>query len=159
MAIEIERKFLVDKKPENLDGYQQYRITQGYIDITDERSENLEMRIRMKGDKYFQTVKSGWGLERSEEEIELSKQQFNTLWPFTEGKRIEKIRYEIDYDNFLIELDIYSGSLEGLIVAEVEFQSVEESEAFNPPNWFDKEVTEDERFKNKNIAINGIPQD
>ena len=159
MPIEIERKFLVDKKPENLDSYQQYKISQGYIDITDDRSENLEMRIRMKGDKYYQTVKSGWGLERSEEEIELSKQQFNTLWPFTEGRRIEKIRYEINYGKHLIEFDVYLEQLEGLMVAEVEFDNVEESEAFKPPDWFGKEVTEDERFKNKNIAINGIPKD
>jgi len=51
-----------------------------------------------------------------------------------------------------IELDIYSGDLAGLIVAEVEFASEDEADAFEPPNWFGPEVTDDARYKNQNLA-------
>lgn len=158
MPVEIERKFLISQKPEGLSDYPSDEIIQGYIDISDTEKKNVEMRIRKMDNKYFQTIKSGFGLERSEEEIQLSRQQFNTLWPLTEGKRIEKIRYKIKYGKYLIELDIYSGSLDGLVVAEVEFDSVEESEDFDPPGWFGKEVTDDERYKARNLATLGMPK-
>jgi len=62
-------------------------------------------------------------LQRRELEIELTPDQFNTLWPGTEGRRIEKIRYQIDEGAQKIELDVFRGNLEGLVLAEVEFAS------------------------------------
>ena len=79
------------------------------------------------------------------------------LWPLTKGKRIEKTRYEINYMNSIIELDIYIGNLETLITAEVEFTSEEESKKFEPPDWLGEEITLDNRYKNKNLALKGIP--
>jgi len=154
MNKEIERKFLVEHLPENLQQYPSTEIIQGYLAITEDGSE---VRLRKKGDSYFQTVKSGFGLQRGEAEIEISRDQFDQLWSMTEGKRIEKARYEIDYSGRKIELDIYSGILEGLIVAEVEFDSIELAKSFAPPGWFGREVTEDERFKNRNLVMYGIP--
>ena len=78
--------------------------------------------------------------------------------PLTEGKRIEKIRYEIEYETSLIELDIYRGSLEKLITAEVEFKTESESTKFQTPSWFGREITDDKRYKNKNLALYGIPK-
>mgnify|MGYP001821485388 CR=1 FL=1 len=153
MPTEIERKFLVSTPPENLENFNSNEIVQGYIFISDD----LEIRLRRKGNLYFQTIKSSGDLERSEYEIELTKDQFETLWPFTEGKRILKTRYEIDYQNHLIELDIYSESLQGLKTAEVEFKSAEESNKFKPPSWFGEDVTRDKKYKNKNLALFGIP--
>lgn len=156
MNTEIEKKFLLKKLPEDLKQYPNNKIYQGYIVITD---DDIEVRVRKKGGKYFQTIKKGWGLERSETEIELGEKQFEMLWPLTDGKRVEKIRYEIDYGDKVIELDIYSGTLEGLITAEIEFQSVDESKDFIKPDWFGKEITDDERYKNKNLASLGIPRE
>lgn len=153
MNKEIERKFLVKQLPENLQQYPSKAIIQGYLAITE---DGTEVRLRHKGDRYFLTVKSGFGLQRGEAEIELSEHQFEKLWLMTEGKRIEKIRYEIDYRGMRIELDIYSGILEGLKVAEVEFPSIDQAKLFIPPNWFGREVTEDERYKNRNLLLLGI---
>jgi CYTH domain-containing protein len=154
MAIEIERKFLVKELPADLENYPQSEIMQGYLIITD---NDIEVRIRKKGDKYFETVKAGSGLVRKESEKEIPKEAFWDHWPLTEGKRVQKVRYEILYNGKLIELDVYSGELEGLAVAEVEFDSEEESVSFTPPEWFGKEVTHDERYKNKNLALHGKP--
>jgi len=150
MNIEIERKFLVDHPPD-LENFSSEEILQGYLLITDEK----EIRIRKKGDTYYQTVKVGEGLSRKEIEREIGKFQFEDLWPETEGKRIEKRRYRIHYDTILIELDVYAGKLTGLIIAEVEFGSEEESRLFEPPPWFGPEVTYDDRYKNKNLALSG----
>lgn len=156
MNNEIERKFLVKQLPDGLQQYPLTQITQGYLAITE---DGTEVRLRKKGDRYFQTVKSGFGLQRNEAEIEISKDQFDKLWSMTEGKRIEKVRYEIEHSGMKIELDIYSGTLEGLIVAEVEFPSIEQANLFIPPNWFGREVTEDERYKNRNLVLYGIPDE
>ena len=156
MNKEIERKFLVKELPENLDQYPSTEITQGYLAITE---DGTEVRLRKKGERHFQTVKSGFGLQRNEAEIEISKDQFEKLWSMTEGKRIEKVRIQIDHSGIKIELDIYSGILDGLIVAEVEFPSIELANSFLPPNWFGREVTEDERYKNRNLVLYRAPDD
>ena len=150
---EVERKWLVTELPD-LTGLKGKEVIQGYIAVT---SDGTEVRVRQKGDKYFQTIKSDGGLVRGEIEVELRKEQYDDLWQATAGRRLEKTRYEIGLDGAKIELDVYKGSLTGLIVAEVEFPSVRDSEKFLPPGWFGQEVTEDKRYKNKNLALNGPP--
>ncbi len=154
MAHEIERKFLVNNLPSELDRHPHSEIIQGYLMITD---NDVEIRVRKKGGRYYHTVKSGTGLVRKEVEKEITEAEFLEHWPETQGKRVLKVRYDIDYEEFLIELDIYSGDLAGLVVAEVEFDSKEQSSHFEPPEWFGEEVTLDERYKNKNLALNGKP--
>ncbi|NOZ46468.1 MAG: CYTH domain-containing protein [Chlorobi bacterium] len=153
MSNEIERKFLVNTIPADLDVIKSYAIKQGYVFS----NMNFEMRLRKKEDKYFQTIKKGKGLKREEYEIELTNEQFNKLWNLTEGKRIEKKRFEINWESNLIELDIFEGDLVNLITAEIEFKNLEDANEFVPPKWFIRELTNDERFKNKNLAIQGIP--
>jgi len=152
---EIERKFLVKSLPENLEQYSHKDIVQGYLAIT---KDGTEVRLRQKGKKYFQTVKSGTGKTRFESEIEVTKEQFKTLWGMTEGKRVEKTRYEISHENGTIELDVYHGDLDGLVSAEMEFTSEEDSDKFTPPDWLSEEVTDDKRYKNQNLALRGIPK-
>ena len=154
MSSEIERKFLVLKLPQEIHKHTSHKISQGYLAITE---DGTEIRLRKKGDIHFQTVKSGQGLKRHETEIELTNSQFDAFWPLTVGKRVKKRRYNIPYGDWTIELDIFGGSLEGLVTAEVEFQSQEDAEAFTPPEWMGREVTQDDRYKNKNLALHGLP--
>jgi len=154
MPHEIERKFIVNDLPPNLENYPSNEIMQGYLIITD---NNIEVRIRKKGERFSETVKAGSGLVRKESEKEISEEAFWDHWPLTEGKRVQKVRYDIEYEDMLIELDVYSGDLQGLVVAEVEFESEELSAQFEPPAWFGDEVTHDERYKNKNLALHGMP--
>ena len=155
MSQEIERKFLIVNPPQDYDKCPSKDIIQGYIIITDD----TEVRLRKTGEAFFITVKTGEGLIRNETEIEITPEQFEKLWPLTESWRIEKKRYEINHEEYTIELDFYSGNLADLVVAEVEFRSEEESSSFIPPGWFGREITEDEGFKNKNLALKGIPED
>lgn len=150
---EVERKWLVTELPD-LNGLKGKEVVQGYIAVT---SDGTEVRVRQKGDKYFQTIKSDGGLVRCEIEIELQKAQYDALWQVTAGRRLEKTRYEIVVDEAKIELDVYKGTLTGLIVAEVEFPSVRAAEKFSQPAWFGQEVTEDKRYRNRNLALNGLP--
>ena len=153
-GLEIERKFLVETRLADWYEHPHQLIIQGYL--TDAQGET-EVRIRRKGNRLFLTVKKGKEPVRYESEIELSSEQFETLWPLTEGRRIEKMRYEIPFERHIIELDIYQGRLESLTTAEVEFDTLEASKAFIPPGWMNVEVTGDARFRNRNLALNGNP--
>ena len=153
-AQEIERKFLVREVPDALEEQPHEAIRQGYLAMM---ADGSAVRIREKGDRFFQTLKRGTGLERAEVEIELTPDQFDTLWPLTEGRRVEKTRYEVPYGEYTIELDMYHGRLAPLVTAEVEFESKEASREFGPPDWFGEEVTSDERFSNLSLARYGRP--
>jgi adenylate cyclase len=153
MYKEIERKYLVKILPENYEDYEFFNITQGYVCVD---GDGTEVRLREKDKKYLLTIKTGKGLIRDEYEIEITSSEFDKLWPTTTGRRIKKTRYYIPYLNNKINFDIYHGHLKGLFTAEVEFSSVEESNNFEIPEWFGKEVTEDVRYKNKYLAIHGI---
>jgi len=148
---EIERKFLVRYLPAHmLDGT---RILQGYLAY----DEQMEVRIRQYGDTCFLTVKEGSGLKRRETEIEISPGQFHALWPSTAGRRLEKVRALVECGAFQVEVDRYLGELEPLLVAEVEFSSLAESETFTKPDYLGREVTGEESYKNLTLAIHGIP--
>ena len=152
---EIERKFCVRKMPA-LTAFKGVKISQGYI-VVDQ--DDTEVRLRRKGERFYQTVKIGKGVQRTEVEVELSRAQFDTLWPLTAGRRVEKVRYEIVRGIWTIELDVYCGRLKGLIVAEVEFETVAESSRFVPPPWFGRDVTNDDRYKNATLSHKGTPDD
>jgi CYTH domain-containing protein/8-oxo-dGTP pyrophosphatase MutT (NUDIX family) len=149
--IEIERKFLVKSLPAGMKAGK--HILQGYL----AHDEHMEVRIRQYGVNRFLTVKEGAGLTRHETEIGISPRQFLALWPSTEGRRLEKVRSIVSYGSFQIEIDRYAGELEPLIIAEVEFSSLEESENFQKPDYLGQEVTGEEGYKNLSLAIHGIP--
>jgi adenylate cyclase len=151
--LEIERKFLLKSLPTELQGGTP--ILQGYL----AQDEQLEVRIRQYGSDYFLTVKEGSGLVRKETEIALSVEQFQALWPSTEGRRLEKVRSLVNCGALQIEIDRYLGELAPLLVAEVEFASIEESERFTKPDYLGREVTDEEAYKNSSLAIHGIPDE
>lgn len=148
MSVEIERRFLVFDPPA-LGSDPGTVIEQGYLVFGE---EGAEVRIRRADTRCTLTVKRGLGLLREETEIEISTAQFEALWPRTGGWRLVKRRYAILATGGTIELDVYEGPLAGLIVAEIEFPSIEASRTFVPPRWCDQEVTEDSRFRNRNVV-------
>jgi CYTH domain-containing protein len=153
--MEIERKFLVAEPPEDLERWPSSAIEQGYLAISDDAPE---VRVRRRGGTSYLTVKSGGGRVRVEEEMEIDDGRFERLWPLTEGRRIEKTRYEIPAgDGLTIELDVYTGDLDGLVTAEVEFDSEEAADAFTAPGWLGEDITEDKRYKNQRLAVDGAP--
>jgi adenylate cyclase len=150
--MEVERKFLVNVPPD-LGGVEADDIEQGYLAI----GSDGEVRVRRKGDRLLLTAKRGSGLSRQEAEIELDRSSFEKLWPLTEGRRLQKRRHVIPHGDLKIEVDVYGGDLEGLMVAEIEFPSEEEAKAFEPPGWLAEEVTGDHRYLNETLATAGVP--
>jgi len=155
-GIEIERKFLVATPPSGHDRHPSTAIEQGYLAIAD---DGTEVRIRRRDGAATLTVKGRGGRSRVEEELEIGGERFERLWPLTAGRRIEKRRYEIPEDGATIELDVYEGDLAGLVVAEIEFGSEEDADAFSGPDWLGREVTDDARYKNQSLARDGAPSD
>lgn len=151
--MEIERKWKLEKLPK--DRMPRVHILQGYI-----VAESNEIRLRKKGNRFFMTAKSDGTLVREEWETEIPKWVFEILWPKTEGKRIEKYRYSrIAPDGLLWEFDEYIGPLKGLVVLEIEFPNEDLANNFVLLKGIRaEEVTSDKRFKNKNLALNGLPE-
>ena len=156
--MEIERKFLVPAAPGDLGAHPSSPIEQGYLAI---HPDGTEVRVRRRAGVSTMTIKSGGGLVRVEEELPLDDAAFERLWPLTEGRRLEKVRHLIPggAEGVVIELDVYTGELAGLVVAEIEFPGEAEAAAFAAPEWLGRDVTDDARFKNQRLAVEGRPDD
>ena len=154
--MEIERKFLVEAVPDDVHDHPSSALEQGYVAVD---ADGTEVRIRRKDGGSTLAVKSSGGLARVEEELPIDDATFERLWPLTQGRRIEKVRHVIRTSDprVVIELDVYRGDLEGLVVAEVEFAGEDEAHAFTPPPWFGADVTDDGRYKNQRLAVDGRP--
>ena len=114
--------------------------------------DGTQVRLRKKDQQYSLTYKRGLGNVREEREVTLTAEQFATLWPATQSKRLIKTRYEIPFGNRLVEIDIYGGKHDGLVVAEVEFEDEESAINFQPPDWLGDDVTGDPRYSNQLLA-------
>jgi CYTH domain-containing protein len=152
---EVERKFLVIDAPPDLTSFPGSEIRQGYLAVDPDATE---VRVRSRDHAFVLTVKQGRGRSRAEVELDLDQETFDRLWPLTKGRRVEKRRYVMPAgEGIVMEVDVYSGALAGLVVAEVEFPDDDRADAFDPPSWFGPEVTHDPRFKNQSLARDGMP--
>ncbi|MCD8231231.1 MAG: CYTH domain-containing protein [Clostridiales bacterium] len=147
--MEIERKFLISALPDNLSDYPCHQIEQGYL------CTGPVVRIRRQDDSYILTYKFGGFLSREEYNLPLTKEAYEHLKPKADGIYISKKRYCIPFGKYTIELDIFEGDTAPLILAEVEFPTVEEANAFIPPEWFTEDVTYSERYHNSYISKYG----
>lgn len=150
MHLEIERKFLVDKsKWKRLEKPEGKSVRQKYVLAKDGGS----IRVRIKGDKGFITLKGkSKGFTRSEYEYEIPLNDAKELIEDFPGGIIEKVRYKVLFDGKLWEVDEFSGDNEGLIMAEIELKSADESP--NLPEWVGKEVTLDRKYYNAHLSKN-----
>ena len=144
--MEIERKFLVAKLPENLEQFPCSCIEQAYI------STKPVIRVRRKDDRYILTCKGQGLLTREEYELFLSQEEYQNLLARAQGQIITKKRYRIPYLSHIIELDVFEGALTPLLIAEVEFETEQEAFAFQPPDWFGEEVTYDPSYTNAALS-------
>ena len=144
---EIERKFLLGEKID-LQDYDWVEINQSYIGV------NPVSRVRKMGNKYFYNQKGTGTLVREENEKEITEDTYNKIIKYRIGRIINKLRYRIPLENELVaELDYYLDDLSPLVTVEVEFKSLEDANSFVAPSWFGKEITEDVRYKNDNLAV------
>ena len=149
--IEIERKFLVSSEEFKTQSHSETRIVQGFLSTHSDRT----VRIRMTDDCGILTVKGRSnedGTSRFEWETEISVSDAEALLKLCEEEIIEKVRYHVKVQDHLFEVDVFSGSNEGLIVAEVELEAV--NEYFKKPDWLGTEITGDVNYYNSQLSIN-----
>lgn len=153
--MEIERKFVPASLPEHLNSYPSIPMRQGYLCTAP------VVRIRQEGQSYVLTYKGSGLMAHEEYNMPLTEEAFLHLLPKCDGRIIEKTRYRIpveDCPELTAELDLFSGELEGLVILEVEFPSVEEAVSFAPPAWYGRDVTEDPAFHNSALSRGADPR-
>jgi adenylate cyclase len=145
MAIEIERKFLVQGEPwRNGSGV---RFSQGYLN----RDKDRTVRVRVAGNKAFLTIKGVTrGASRAEFEYEIPVADAQQLLKLSDGPIIQKNRYVVVHEGSNWEVDEFLGDNAGLVLAEIELKS--EDEAFSRPPWLGAEVTHDRRYYNSSLS-------
>ena len=150
MAIEIERKFLVDKEKwyNSSKGMGQV-YKQGYVLTYPEKT----IRVRIAEDKAFLTIKGkSIGASRAEYEYAIPVKDAEELLENFCSAVISKVRYKVKYGNHTWEVDEFLGDNAGLVLAEIELEH--EEEPFDKPNWVSTEVTEDRRYFNSYLSVN-----
>ena len=150
--MEIERKYLVKKLPQDFASYPKQKISQGYLNT------QPVVRIRRSNEDYYLTYKGDGLMAREEYNLPLTVDAYTHLLKKADGNIITKTRYLIPLQNnnlnkdLLIELDVFEGKFEGLYLAEVEFSSEEDADAFAPPDWFGEDVTLDGTYHNSRMS-------
>ncbi|KQZ01376.1 hypothetical protein ASD45_11340 [Pseudolabrys sp. Root1462] len=152
MGVEIERKFLVASEAWRDEVASHSDIRQGYLAVNGGNT----VRVRIKDDAAFLTVKSaGPAIRRQEFEYPIPLNDAEALLALRCGRLIEKRRHVVPHGALRFEVDVFSGDLAGLVIAEIELP--DETTAFVRPAWLGEEVTDDPRYANASLATNGAP--
>ncbi|MCQ2210365.1 MAG: CYTH domain-containing protein [Paludibacteraceae bacterium] len=148
MNIEIERKFLL-KNNSWKEGATGVHYKQAYLN---EKGDNT-IRVRIEGDVAKLTIKSkAKNISRMEFEYDIPMEDAEQLFTIAKTKAVEKYRYKIMYEGNCWEVDEFLGDNEGLVVAEIELKS--ENQSFLKPDWIGEEVSNDNRYTNASLARN-----
>jgi adenylate cyclase len=149
MAFEIERKFLVNSEDYKKDAYKKYEIIQGFLST----SKNAVVRIRIADTKAFITIKgrsNSSGTTRYEWEKEIELKEGQDLLALCSTSLIKKTRYLVKIKNHIFEVDEFKGDNKGLVIAEIELKS--ENETFIKPQWLGEELTGNKAYYNVLLA-------
>lgn len=159
--MEIERKFLTEKLPDDLSSYSCLLIEQAYL-CTDP-----VIRVRRENEAYYLTYKGKGLMSREEYNLPLNRNAYEHLLSKADGNIISKKRYLIPIAKpvfakgysipskaleLKIELDIFDPPFAPLIIAEVEFPDEEMANAFIPPAWLGEDVTGNPEYHNSNLS-------
>jgi CYTH domain-containing protein len=147
-GLEIERKFLVRNDDYKRRAFSSSRIKQGYICSGHGRT----VRVRIRDNRGYLTIKgpSGEnGLTRYEFEKEITLDEAEQLMKLCEPGMIDKTRFLVRSGDHTFEVDEFYGENEGLVMAEVELKS--EEETFVKPDFIGREVTGDRRYYNSHL--------
>ncbi len=148
MASEIERKFLLRDESWRIFARDPTRIRQGYI----LGGAKASVRVRVSGDCAWLNLKSAT--------VGVSRAEFDYPIPVSDAEQIldklcvrpiiEKTRFLVDHAGHCWEVDVFEGDNSGLVVAELELAS--EDESFELPPWAGKEVSKDRRYYNSSLV-------
>ena len=149
MSLEIERKFLVKNEDFKKEFYQKKQLKQGYLNS----DKNRTVRVRISDNNAFLTIKgksNSTGTTRFEWEKEIDKTEAEQLLFLCESSIIDKTRFYMKSENHVFEVDEFYGDNEGLVIAEIELSS--ENESFKKPSWLGIEVTGNKRYYNSSLS-------
>ena len=146
--MEIERKYRILTPPKDYESYPFHQIEQAYL------CTETVVRIRKEDDTCYMTYKSKGLLVREEYNLPLTRKAYEHLLKKADGIILTKRRYLIPIPDtsLTVELDIFQGHYEGLMLAEVEFQTKEEADAFIAPAWFGPDVTFSGEYQNSRLS-------
>lgn len=153
MALEIERKFLVENGGWRAAVEESRHIVQAYIAL----DGDVSLRVRITNrEKARLTVKVGQGsMTRDEFEYSIPLDDARKMVA-TSSRLVRKTRHIVSFEGFVWEVDVYEGALAGLVIAEVEMQSEADDPAL--PSWLGREVTGDGVWSNATLAVKGLPE-
>ena len=148
MPLEIERKYLIISN-EYRNNSTFTEITQAYLSI----SNKMAIRIRINGLQASLAIKSKIS-ERINREYEynIPIDEARSIMNLDSLPIINKVRYQVEYESHIWEVDEFHGKNDGLVIAEIELE--DEYEEFKKPPWLGQEVTADTRYLNSNLAVN-----
>ena len=152
MANEIERKFLINALPEGMSGT---TMRQGYLQPEKERAVRVRTVEKDGSKKGVLTIKgmgSASGMSRYEFETEIPVTDADHLLSLCDQPLIEKTRYKYDHGGLVWEVDEFHGVNDGLVVAEVELES--EEQTFDKPGFIGEEVTGQTKYYNMMLLKN-----
>jgi adenylate cyclase len=147
MATETERKFLVRSEFRHL-AVREIKIVQAYLSIDPQKT----IRIRIADNKAFLTVKSRPKkntITRNEWEVEVPVTDAQEMMDICLPGRVVKSRFLVPSGQHTFEIDVFHEKNEGLVIAEIELNSDDES--FDKPDWLGDEVTGMPQYYNANL--------
>ncbi len=145
--MEIEKKYLLKELPE-LEKFEHHKIEQAYL------CTGPVVRVRREDESYYMTYKGSGMMSREEYNLPLTKESYEHLKAKADGNVISKTRYLIPLEGtgLVAEVDVFEEPFAPLIMAEVEFESEEQANAFVEPAWFGEDVTFDGRYHNSYMS-------
>lgn len=142
--IELEKTYLAKFLPENLRNCKHKEIIDIYFP---KHIAHPNLRLRKSGDQFEMTkkllVNEGDASHQKEHTIPLTEDEFNVL-SMVEGKKVRKLRYYSEYKGRVAEVDVFQDDLFGLVVVDFEFETIEEKDAFEIPEFCLMDVTQEE---------------
>ena len=150
--MEIERKYRIGRLadlPKHYTSFPCHAIEQAYL-----RTDPV-IRIRREDESYYLTYKGKGLLAREEYNLPLTKESYDHLLKKADGIILTKTRWLLPAEgneDLTIELDIFEGVYKGLILAEVEFPTLEAAQTFSPPSWFGEDVTFSGQYQNSRLS-------
>ena len=160
MAIEIERKFLVEGDAWRGEAARSERMAQGYLNdlaALDSGRQRASVRVRIAGGRAFLNLKSREiGPSRQEFDYPIPVADAEALLALCVGGRIDKVRHYVVHAGHTWEVDQFAGDNAGLVVAELELESADAG--FERPDWLGREVTDSTRYYNLALATRPYSQ-
>ncbi|PTY01400.1 hypothetical protein DB346_13105 [Verrucomicrobia bacterium LW23] len=149
--VPVERRYLVQRVPAEVERLTPSVTYQGWLSLD---PHGVEICVRQSGAECMLTFLKKQGQQlKLEEEMPVSRSQFDKLWLLSAGRRLTRLRYTLQAPGCeALHVDVYQGKLGGLVTATVRFANADACQRFRTPDWIGDDVTGDPRYTNETLA-------